>query len=235
MHTARSQFDYLAIFIAIVAIVTIVGVIWPVLSRPSHGHRGLRDGTMLKQAHLGMTAYYTRKGRVAPSWMLMIHNGYIVPELCFSYYTPRDLRPSDMLSLGSYSVEDIYDPATTAEELEAEAVRVIREEPWERLGDLYLSREAAAADSFEPDLVAGVMLYASDRHPDGTAAYFVFSDNHVSLVPLPKSGENNSEYLTVLDADRRIRHSLGLSDPPDYAALIRAHTAEQHRLANAGK
>jgi len=212
-----------------------IGMLLPALQRSSGGTRALRDGAQLKQAHLGMATHFNEYGSIAPSWAIMIYNGYIVPDICFSVYSPRNIRPADEITLGSYSVNDLYDPSTTLEEITTEAFLTVPNEPWERIGDLLLSREVEAVDSFNSEIVAGVMLVAGKKDTDAIATNFVFADNHVALIPINEAGSERPAYLAMIEADRRARESRGMSEPPDYAALIRAHTAEQHRLAKAGK
>jgi len=54
------------------------------------------------------------------------------------------------------------------------------------------------------------------------SAAYVSADNTGGYLPL---GANDREaYAEIIDRDRTARHELGLSEPPDYAVLIRAHT-----------
>ncbi len=210
-------------------------IIIPALLRPLPSARSLRDGTSLKYAHLAMTTYYREHGGTAPSWLLTIHHGYLVPELFYSSYSPRAPLPFHELTLGSFTIDDLFDPDTTVEELIEEANRIVPHEPWEQLGDLLLSREIEAVNSSDSRIVAGVMLIAAKKNHKQRVTEFVFADNRLERIPILSPGSENPKYVALRDADRIARKSLGMSQPPDYAALIIAHTAEQQRLADEGK
>ena len=235
MTASHTKFDFFGLFVVLVVIVGMLGVLLPALQRDKRVNNALSDGQMLKQVHLATSVYVTNKDEVPPSWMYLIHNGTIVSEICISTNNPRREWENLEPTLGRYSVADLYDPDTTIEMLGTEAARVVPDEPWERIGDLLVSREVEAQTSFRADLVACVTLMAERRARGTYTTHLAFADNHVVKIDIGSSDAQTAEYRRIIDADRAARTELGMSDPPDYATLIRSHTAEQHRLAEAGK
>jgi len=174
----------------------------------------LRDQSQLDAVHLTAMMYLDtpEASGVPDSWRMMIDRGMLLPEDFVS--TNRDPAPASTML-------DSIRQGTEADPFSNEA--------WEQIGDIMLSREPAAFSGYRRDLITGFFLYpswgASWRRP--ALVNFVFGDNRVQSLPVRLDGKQSSEYLDVIAADRRVRAAAGLSEPLDYAAVIREYMESQ--------
>ena len=191
----------------------LVGALLPVGQRP-RASNVLRDGTQLKQVHLAALSYLDRPGNdeVPATWRVLLDKGMLMPEILVASRRGR-LDPARLAAI--VDAQDVFDDSQSSH--------------WEQLGDIALSREPGVFQNMRTDLVAGFFLVHSRESRWGAPPYLnvVFADDHVTAYPFRLKGEQTPEFLAMVRADREHREALGLSEPPDYALLVREYHVEK--------
>ena len=216
---------------AVILLFVVAGLLQPFILNRSGAriNRALPDVQRIRHHHVAAGAYLVDHGSVAASWLVLNAMGYLVPEMYYSSSSNSGhFNWREELAIGDYGVEQIWQQGVTLVELEDEIAKDPPAGVWERMGEIVMSREEAAYTSGRSDLVAGYLLYAGERFDvrgDGKSA-FVFADGSARYVRvLPKS----QQYEGLVAADRAARKELGLSEPPDYAAVIQEYVEKQKK------
>ncbi len=177
-----------------------------------------------------MNALYETKSDVLPeqSWLIFLcsnaYGGYWSDTELFYPRQYHHLVERDV-PLGQYTFDEIQSGAVSLEELRDEAERVNGGKAWEQLGSTLLSLEFRIDKPYatrSSDLVAGLYL-AFWKNPrkwfPRQHGIFLMWDGP-RFVEVGSEQNPSQEYLDLIAADRRVRADLGLTPPPDYAALI---------------
>jgi len=158
------------------------------------------------------------------------------------------------IKIAQYGAEDFYDydheqktrQAKKYDLIVASAEMIPAIGLWEKIGDILISREPEIyleqsyddyKEKWRAKTISAVMLHTGEHcnSRESSVAAFAFADQTARYIPVNGVGDQSPEYLELIEKDRDARERKGLSPPPDYAALIFEHMAEQERLAARGE